>query len=361
MTNIISYFRNNKERLATVALLFGFLVDLITFRTINLSLAQTILSIHLLIVAVTLLILYQPEREEDEESFLKKVRAWLPVLQQYSMGNLLSAFLVLYSASASFTQSWPFLVLLALAAVGHETLKLRKYRLPFQTTLFFLNLLLFFTLAVPIFLNDIGVVPFLISVGVSMLIFTIFIRIARTITRRAFKASGMSIRVGWIGMAAFIVFLYFTNLIPPIPLSLKDVGTYYSVARTGDTYIVEREAKNIFERFFDIRGNTLKLMSGESAYVFSAVFAPADFSENVVHRWQFFNEENDEWETRNTVRFPIVGGRDGGYRGFSLTENPEPGRWRVSVETVRGQVIGRSYLSIRRAEREIETELYTVE
>ena len=361
MSNLISYFRNNKERLATVALVFGFLVDLITFRTIDLSLAQLILSVHLIIVAVSLLILYQPEPEEFEESFFSKARAWLPVVQQYSMGNLLSAFLVLYSASASFSQSWPFLVLLVFAVVGHETLKLRKYRLPFQTTLFFLNLLLFFTLAVPVFLNDIGVASFLISIGVSMLIFTIYIRVARITTRRAFKASGISIRAGWIGAAALIILLYFTNLIPPIPLSLKDVGSYYNVTRSNGGYVLERESQNVFERFFDFNGTTLRLAPGESAYAFSAVFAPGEFSENIVHRWQFFNEERGQWETQNTVRFPIVGGRDGGYRGFSLTENPVPGRWRVSVETVRGQVIGRTYLSIRRAEEEVQTELFTVE
>lgn len=361
MSNIISYFRNNKERLATVALVFGFLVDLITFRTIDLSLAQIILTIHLLIVAVSLLILYQPEPEDAEESLFAKVRAWLPVLQQYSMGNLLSAFLVLYSASASFSQSWPFLVLLVLAVIGHETLKLRKYRLPFQTTLFFLNLLLFFTLAVPVFLNDIGVAAFLISIGVSMLIFTTYIRIARMVTRRAFKASGISIRVGWMGATILIVILYFTNLIPPIPLSLKDVGSYYNVVRSNGGYVLERESQNAFQRFFDFNGTTLKLAPGEPAYAFSAVFAPTKFTENIVHNWQFFNEENGEWETKNRVPFPIVGGRDGGYRGFSLTENPEPGRWRVSVETVRGQVIGRTYLSIRRAEKEVQTELFTVE
>lgn len=361
MANIISYFRNNKHRLATVALIVGFIVDLITFRTIDFSLAQTILAIHLVIVGVSLLILYQPESEDSEDSLFSKVREWLPVLQQYSMGNLLSAFLVLYSASGSFSQSWPFFVLLALAVIGHETLKLRKYRLPFQTTLFFLNLLLFSVLATPIFLNDIGVITFLVSIAVAIFLFSLYIRIGRVTTRRAFKASGLAIRAGWMGMAAFIILLYFTNLIPPIPLSLKDVGAYYNVTRLSDTYTVEREVQNVFERFFDFSGTALKLAPGESAYVFTAVFAPTEFSENVVHRWQFFDEETGEWDTRNTVRFPIVGGRDGGYRGFSLTENPQPGRWRVSVETAGGQVIGRTYLSVRRAIESPEKELFTVE
>ena len=36
----------------------------------------------------------------------------------------------------------------------------------------------------------------------------------------------------------------------------------------------------------------------------------------------------------------IAGGRDGGYRGYSLT-TVNSGNWRVNIETERGQLIGR--------------------
>lgn len=358
MKKIIEYFRNNKHRLATIALIVGFLVDLITFRTINLSLALTILSVHLFIVAASLYILAPPQ-EEDEVGIFKHIRTWLPVLQQYSMGNLLSAFLVLYSASGSLAQSWPFLVLVAIAIIGNETLKSQKNRLPFQTALLFLNIILFFALFVPIVLNDIGVASFVISAVVAVVLFSIYTHIGRYVVGGTFKQNWLSIRFGWVGVAVLIILFYFTNIIPPIPLSLKSADVYYNVTRINGDYVVEEERRNALERFFDIDGHTLKLVAGSDAYVFTSVFAPADFSENVVHRWQFFNEETNTWETQNTVRFPIAGGRNGGYRGFSLTENPEPGKWRVSIETVRGQVIGRTALTIERVLEPPETNLQT--
>jgi hypothetical protein len=41
------------------------------------------------------------------------------------------------------------------------------------------------------------------------------------------------------------------------------------------------------------------------------------------------------------VRFSIMGGREGGYRGYSVKSTPRAGRWRVNIETPDGLLIGR--------------------
>jgi hypothetical protein len=157
-----------------------------------------------------------------------------------------------------------------------------------------------------------------------------------------------------------IVFAYFSNIIPPIPLSVKAVHPYYLVERVEGVYLAERESRGFAERFLDINGESLKLAPGAPAYVFSSIFAPANFSEQVVHRWQFYDDERAIWQTAHTVQFPIIGGRDGGYRGFSYLQNPAVGRWRVSIETSRGQVIGRTYFTIERRDEPVRTELFTL-
>ena len=36
-----------------------------------------------------------------------------------------------------------------------------------------------------------------------------------------------------------------------------------------------------------------------------------------------------------------MGGRDGGYRGYSVKGNPQAGDWRVDIETIDGRLVGR--------------------
>lgn len=346
MNTFTALLAKNRHRLPTLALIIGFFVDIITFRTLNLVYAQMLLGVHLFIVAVSTIILALPIR--GSTSFTRTVKAWVPVAQQYSLGNLLSAFLILYSASGSLAASWPFFALLAIAIVGNETLHTQKRRLPFTTSLLFLNLLLFSALAFPMVVGSISIATFLVSTVLATIVFQLFRFALRFAAREAFMKNRHAINRSATGVLVLVVALYFTNLIPPIPLSLKHAEFYHRVERAGDTYYVTDEVRSLFEKFFDLFGTELRLVEGADAYVFTAVFAPARIDTDVVHRWERRDDESGQWVSEHVTRFPIVGGRSDGYRGFSATQSPEPGAWRVSVETSRGQVIGRSYLTISR-------------
>ena len=92
---------------------------------------------------------------------------------------------------------------------------------------------------------------------------------------------------------------------------------------------------------FLVLRETIHVSAGNPVYFYSAVFAPTRITETrIVHHWQYFDEKNGAWGTRSRIEFSISGGRDGGYRGYSLKTNMEPGLWRVRVETTRGQVLG---------------------
>ena len=45
-------------------------------------------------------------------------------------------------------------------------------------------------------------------------------------------------------------------------------------------------------------------------------------------------------------RIAIEGGRDGGYRGYSIKTNLPDGEWRCVVETEKGLVVGEVYFSV---------------
>lgn len=335
-----------RAHFTTIALIAGFVADVITFRNLDLSLSVLLLAAHLSIVGGSILFLSLPSLAPGVLS--RRVRNVLSIAQQYSTGNLLSAFLILYSASGSLAASAPFLVLLLVAIVGNETLKLEKNRLPFQTSLFFLNLLLFMALAIPLWSRSIGAMQFFLAVFSALAVFITFVFSGRAIARRAFLAAAGRIRAGWISVLILVAGLYFLNLIPPIPLSLKAVGFYHSVIHTEGAFIAEDEPRAFLERFFDVDGTTLRLAPGESAYAYTAVFAPARLDADIVHRWEALDPASRSWMARSAFNVSLTGGRREGYRVYSLSENPAPGRYRLSVETARGQIVGRAYLTVIR-------------
>jgi len=345
MKKLTEFLTHHKHHLATGAFVVGFFVDIITFRTINLDVSQIILTGYLLIVGGSILVLASP-LHVGASKIDTSMRAWLPIIHQYVAGNLLSAFLVLYFSSGSLSQSWPFLIVVALAAFSNETFFIEKYRLPFQTTLFFLNLVLFFALATPIALGSLGLLTFLSSVGVAIAFFILFFLLGRFFAPSAFLHNASRIAGGVLCVVVVVVLLYVTHLIPPIPLSAKSIDAYHSVVKVADTYVATDEVRSWYERFFDIQGVTLHLSPGESAYVFSSIFAPAHFGAGVVHQWELFEPELGKWVIKNRVSFPILGGRPEGYRGYSFMDNPTSGRWRISIKTPDGAVISRMSLIV---------------
>jgi len=150
--------------------------------------------------------------------------------------------------------------------------------------------------------------------------------------------------------------LYFTNIIPPVPLSLREAGIYYSVQRTSDgEYRIVTTDKPWWARFSP--RTTIEVLPNQRIYFYTAIFTPTRLDTNIIHHWQYYDESNGRWVSRSRISYGIVGGRDGGYRGFSVISNPPDGRFRVDVETTRGQVIGRKNFRVKIVDEQPDLEI----
>jgi hypothetical protein len=89
---------------------------------------------------------------------------------------------------------------------------------------------------------------------------------------------------------------------------------------------------------------------GEPVYCFTAVFAPTRLQSRIVHVWERLDEASGEWAESDRIGYDIVGGRDYGYRGYTLKRTMRPGRWRVRVETSGGRLLSRIPFTVREAE-----------
>ena len=150
--------------------------------------------------------------------------------------------------------------------------------------------------------------------------------------------------------------MYFTGAIPPLPLALKEAGIYHGISRVGVEYRLLTEPAAWYEAYLPYK-TVFHGTEGESAYLYTAVFAPAGLSTIIFHEWQHYDQGMHSWITEQTIPFPIVGGRDEGYRGYTIKEEPALGDWRVNVMTEFGHIIGRVSFRVVTASESVPLEV----
>ena len=335
------FYETYERYLGIGALLFGFVFDNLTLTRIDFWVDQLILFSYLTIVGACTLLLNLHDAGRMRIRNAHKLDWWLPLVMQFSIGNLFSGYVVFYSRSGSLAASWPFLLFLLFFFLGNEMFRSRYQRTVFRMSIFFIALFSFSIFFVPILLHQIGPWIFLLSGIVSVAVFALVVAIQSRIAPAYTRGSRPFLIRSVASLFLAFNFLYFTNIIPPIPLSIKELGIYHSVVRLPEGgYTVQYEPQSWMTLLPLVR-ETYTHTPGTSLYAYSAVFAPTAIEAKILHRWSRYDETDKVWRTVTTVGFPIVGGRDGGYRGYSQKSAIMPGIWRVDVVTERGQLLGR--------------------
>lgn len=309
------------------ALVFGVIVDFVTFKSIQIGTAFLVLGAHMLIAAGAIALL--------------NARKWLliaPLALQFSFGALLSASFIFYWFSGSLSVSWPILALLAVLMASNEVLRHWFERPVIQFTVFFFILFSIGTLVFPYAFNSIEETMFVLAGVISLIVIALFVfALERHLAH--LRALRPRIATGVIGVFALMNLLYLFNIIPPIPLSLREAGVYHLVERQGGVYSVTEEKRHWIDRL--LPGQTIHIEKGRSVYVYASVFAPAKLNTTIYHRWQYYDEKQSRWVDTDRLSYTITGGRDEGYRGYSRKSALAAGKWRVGVETERGQTLAR--------------------
>lgn len=193
-----------------------------------------------------------------------------------------------------------------------------------------------------------GALVFVGSGILALLIMYFFMRVLRLVVPRFIELHKRIIifTVGTIFVT--FNFLYFTNVIPPIPLSLKDVGIYHGVVRfdNGD-YRLTYEKQKWWE-FWQKSDDIFHAEEGDNIFCFASVFAPTRLETDIYHHWEYYSEERGEWIEHARLSYAISGGRGSGFRGYTLIRSFEEGTWRCRVETARGQVLGTEKFTVEK-------------
>jgi hypothetical protein len=342
---IVAWLERNEHYIASIALVWGFVFDNLMLRRIDVWLDNIMLVTYLSVFTCGIILIDLYDADVIRGRRLRYARAVMPFPMQFVLGGVFSICTVFYLRSASIATSWLFLLLLLGMLIGNEFFRSRYTQFNFQFSVLFIAVFSYSVFAVPIALGKMGPDVFLQSGLVSLAIISTLILIFIFFIPHRIKKSARALAISIGSIYIAMNMLYFFNIIPPVPLSLKDSGVYHSITRSpGGIYTLTQEPASWYRQFFG--GGTIHLISGEPAYFFSSVFAPTRLSTEIVHRWEYYDGQKGQWVTSLKIQFPIYGGRDGGYRGYSLKTSLSSGLWRVSVETARGQVLGRRQFTI---------------
>jgi len=326
-----------EHHLGVAAILVGFFFDLIIADRPDSPSNNLLLLSYLLIAGAFIILLNRRVRRQQTAEPL-----FLLLVLQFCFGGLASNLLVLYGRSGTFAGSAVFLGLMAALVLGNEFLRGRYTVLRFNVVVYYFLLLTYCVIAVPTFIfHSVSTWIFIVSGVVSLAVIAGFLALLYSAVLRRYGSGLFDVSISIA--IVFVVFngLYFLNVIPPVPLSLKDMGVYHALLRQSDgEYIATYESPG-WQRLWRSTSPIYTLGSGESAFCFSSVFAPTGLRTAVYHRWEAQNPSTGEWDTRSRVSFAISGGRDGGFRGWSMKSSLTPGAWRCSAETASGALIGR--------------------
>jgi len=347
-------FQNIKHHGTSLAFIAGFIWDNIMLSRIDHWFANVMLTTYLVLSALCILAMNLTPSLGWKKRLAEKTSKWFPFILQFCFGSLCSAYIILYTRSASLISDWPFLVFLVFLVVSNELLRHRYLSITLPGSIFFAALFSYSIFSLPILTHSIGDIIFILSGIASLTVFLFFVFLLSRVAPERFKASKVSLFASVVGIYILFNLAYFGGFIPPVPIALKEIGVYHTIVRTSaGNYELSFEPSKWYKLF----GGTAPIFhksAGEPVYIWSAIFAPTALTLPIFHRWQYFNEIDKAWVTTDMLQFSIVGGRDQGFRGYSAKTNVFPAKWRIDVETIRGDLIGRIEFSIENSQKSFD-------
>ena len=284
---------------------------------------------------------------------LPSMLAWLPrwaaPALHFMLGTLLNAYALFYVKSGSGLISVLFLVVISALLLVNELPSVRRLGPVVLYGLYSFCLTSYFAYLYPVLIGRIRWWMFLLAVATSAVPLTIVGRFhhKRTGDRREVVRHGL---IPALGVQALLLVLYAFRLIPPVPLSLMEIGIYHGVARQADGSYRVTYDKPAWYRFWAHDETEFRARSGDRVFTFFRVFAPRGFHDEIRVAW-FLRQPGTGWTQTGDVPIAVTGGREGGYAGVAYKQNFRPGDWRVIVETFDGREIGRRSFSIRADDR----------
>jgi hypothetical protein len=356
-----TYKRRYNKYLPAAFFVSGFLFDAVMLERID-NLFSIVQQTFYLLIVIQLLKL-----KILESGGVWQAPKWLSRVWRYSgealnffLGTLLNFYMLFYFVSSSLAVSSLFLLIVFGLLVLNESPRFQERSLQIKSVLLSVALFSFLFIIVTLAFGCVGYLPFTLSLSIGVLLFYFLYRFFKTKSLQSINLKHTLIYPP-IGVAILLLLLYVFKILPPIPLSIEHIGIYHQIEKISDPVTGESHFKMSYNRskwkFWQHGDQTFKSLPGDKIYCFVRVFAPANFKDKIYFHW--LKKNRSDWLSTDRIPNEINGGREAGYRGYSIKSNYEPGEWRIQVETENGHEIGRINFSVEPADSGEPSEMQT--
>lgn len=340
------------QHASTIIFLFGFVSDAFLLPEFENPATKYLGLFYLVMLAFMIFLREWVVARNTASDIERRAFSVLTFGVSFFSGAALSFVFVYAMRSAAFIVSWPLFVILVICMAANEFISSHHYRLTLDIAVYFIAIVFYSIFNVPIFFSSVNDAVFVISIALASAVSFLYIYILQHSSEAAEYEQGRGYALA-IGIPMFVGMLYLLNVIPAVPLSLKESGVYHSISRLDDSsgsalYVGQREIDARTFKFLPRKEVYHLTDSDTGIYFFSSVGAPAQIAAPITHVWEYYDESTKTWITSTTVSFNLSGGRREGYRAYSTKENVHEGLWRVTVKVDDKRIVGRQRFYIEK-------------
>ncbi|WP_413575915.1 DUF2914 domain-containing protein [Bdellovibrio sp. HCB290] len=355
---LLDYYEKNEAKVDIAFFLGGFLFDVLTLSDVDdpLSIVQQI--VYLGVIGLILFYDFLSTHGLTQiNSRINKYWEYRNLAVHFLLGSLLSVYSLFFLKSSSIFSSIVFVGLMMGIMVANELKSVQKAAVDLKVGLYVICLFAFFSMTIPVLVGFVGITTFLASIALTgAVVYGAFRLLNKKVENK--KILLRTLAMPGFSVLGLFVILYFIGWIPPVPLTVQNMGIYHGIEKSEGKYLLSHE--NPSWRFWKTGDQEFLAEPGDKIYFFAQIYSPARFDDSVIVHW-YYKDPRQGWISTDKVPMRISGGRKEGFRGFSVKQNYTSGEGRISVETTDGREIGRIYFNVMKTDQTSPTRTFTTD
>lgn len=339
-----AFIQTGRKFFPAIAFSGGFLWDSLTMGRVVSTLDLWVLVAYYIGAGLSLAIMAGGYRQEWNRR--------LTLLLQFFFGGLFSALVIFYFKSSRSLGAFIVVGILVILLIANEFLKDKYDNRVVSWALFCLSGTMYLNFLIPHIASSVNYLWFYIGSSVSFIIVLMIWRLSSTPPRTL--ASPIAVTISSL-------FLYGFQVIPPVPLVLKQDFACKDFSREKKEYRCKVEEQGFFANT-GLTSNKIHFTKGEKIYYLSSIFAPSKVKVDLEHRWWMWDEVEGEWALKFKLSLPMTGGRENGWRTYSYVQNAaKKGLWKVETALKDGAVLGYRSFKLESAMKDASYKMNSVQ